>query len=55
MFKSQFMLSVTYFYRIIQEFNTSLVTISDDKETTTFLKLRALAFQTPLTDDQINR
>ena len=44
-----------FFYRIIQEFNTSLVTISDDKETTTFLKLRALAFQTPLTDDQINR
>ncbi|PFX17387.1 G-protein coupled receptor 98 [Stylophora pistillata] len=34
--------------------STSLVTISDDKETTTFLKLRALAIQTPLSDDKID-
>ena len=41
--------------RIIQEFNTSMVIISENKETTTFLRLRASALQTPLSDEDIYR
>lgn len=42
-------------FRIIQEFNTSMVIISQNEETTTFLRLRASALQTPLSDDDIHR
>lgn len=40
--------------RIVKD-NTSMVIISDDKETTAFLKLRASAIQTPLSDEDIYR
>ena len=41
------------FSRILND-SISFVTISDDKETTMFLKLRALAIQTPLSDEKID-
>lgn len=43
------------FLRIMPGLNTSMVIISENEETTTFLRLRASALQTPLTDGDIDR
>ena len=49
----QIVIILILFSRILND-SISFVTISDDKETTMFLKLRALAIQTPLSDEKID-
>ncbi|XP_068693739.1 adhesion G-protein coupled receptor V1-like isoform X3 [Montipora foliosa] len=47
------LLNATSGAKIMPGLNLSMVIISDRKETTAFLRLRALALRTPLTDDDI--